>query len=427
MDTQQNISPFTGQPPFGSQPPPTIDISTTQVVLAPPQFTPVQTASEPPFSFGSQPTSASTSQATPQSVQSQPESTQQTASVLPPSNSQQPTSLDIDRSFPPLPFFGSQPPPVQPPPLKTQPLPAPGEINADVNDTKPEWIKHSTFDLDSRAVIIQVENTLYKQLTGILRQHSQVLNDIFALPQSFANEGTESNPIFLPGLTSAEFEDYIGWQQNLKRPSPIGTERELYLCNVLKVCHLWNVEHGQEYAISELNMMRLPAPRMLQLGGRFSVRQWIVGAMETLLTTPFLILTDVNFEEIGLKVLSILAKSREAMEKERRIIALTPPHSSDMPAGYGCYNHSSCKKIWVDIWFKRISMDILHPHTPLPFAQVLQRATTLVGDSHIHQCCQDQLLTQLATGYTADQLRIEESVKASAIGAVCEFYGLGRD
>ena len=69
----------------------------------------------------------------------------------------------------------------------------------------------------TRTVVHQVESNLFKVDISSLAPHSEPLSTIFAIPPSTSSstnlndEGTESNPIILEGISAEDFSNFIRW------------------------------------------------------------------------------------------------------------------------------------------------------------------------------------------------------------------------
>jgi hypothetical protein len=66
----------------------------------------------------------------------------------------------------------------------------------------------------TRTAVYQVESNLFKVDISSLAPHSEPLSTIFAIPPSTSNlndEGTESNPIILEGISAEDFSNFIRW------------------------------------------------------------------------------------------------------------------------------------------------------------------------------------------------------------------------
>jgi hypothetical protein len=116
-----------------------------------------------------------------------------------------------------------------------------------------------------------------------------------------ADEGTKSNPIFLEGLSAAEFSSFLRWIyhvcmfvylplcQSTKylysdwQPLP---QEESLLINILKVARLWMVESGIQYAIHHLEMFNLHPSRQLEIAIKYKIPEWVAPAIKALMDIP---------------------------------------------------------------------------------------------------------------------------------------------
>jgi len=66
--------------------------------------------------------------------------------------------------------------------------------------------RHGRLYLSSGDIVIQVEETIFKIHRHFLVEHSTILRDMFTLPQMKSDEGTDENPLTMPGDTA------LGWE-----------------------------------------------------------------------------------------------------------------------------------------------------------------------------------------------------------------------
>ncbi|KIM34973.1 hypothetical protein M413DRAFT_49537, partial [Hebeloma cylindrosporum] len=153
-----------------------------------------------------------------------------------------------------------------------------------------------------------------------LAPHSEPLSTIFAIPASTSEEGTESNPIVLEGISAEDFSNFIRWVYHIDW-NPVTVSEAVYL-GIINVCQLYFIESGMKFAVH------------------------------------------------GLQAYAILAQAREAIDHEVRLIAAcTPPFVSD--PSWKCTNHALCTKAWKDVWWNIIGRALLHPMRPTHLSDLM--------------------------------------------------------
>ncbi|KAJ6510326.1 hypothetical protein DFH09DRAFT_1100534 [Mycena vulgaris] len=120
---------------------------------------------------------------------------------------------------------------------------------------------------------------------------SPPLTSIFGILQSTATttdngtvtaaEGTEANPIVLPGVTVQQFDDLLSYffKSVLIPMEMLSASRKQEVCiNLLSVGSLWEIDEAKQYAKDVLRGMNLPAECILQITRQFAIHEWINGA-----------------------------------------------------------------------------------------------------------------------------------------------------
>ena len=128
------------------------------------------------------------------------------------------------------------------------------------------------------------------------------------------------------------------------------------------------VSSGVAYATHYLDHMHMQPARRIELARMFSIHDWIRPAMSALLNTELVNLGDADQQRLGQKVYSILAKARERLERERKLVAAMPPPMS-IAESWECHSHDQCRTVWKDVWWRVIAREILHPTKPLAFSE----------------------------------------------------------
>ncbi|KAF8231974.1 hypothetical protein L208DRAFT_1423351 [Tricholoma matsutake] len=188
-------------------------------------------------------------------------------------------------------------------------------------DKKPLGSEKFYKESSSGAVILQVENILYKVSRDRLCELSDVFNDMFSLPQAnLVSEGSsDENPIFLPDMTVSEF-DHLLIESAYYDPPPHPIEWHI---DVLKLATHWELSnHVHESAIYHLctyNDKILPLIEKIYLARLYNIPSFIRLAFQALCDHAIKLqsLLPHNIRKLGLEVFAVLAKVKEAIEAER--------------------------------------------------------------------------------------------------------------
>ncbi|KAH7919742.1 hypothetical protein BV22DRAFT_998470, partial [Leucogyrophana mollusca] len=165
---------------------------------------------------------------------------------------------------------------------------------------------------------------------SMMIQKSKVFADMFTLPTENIKDvqGThEENPIVLHGdITSVMFDDLLDWIYKIDwHPMITPSYPERFLVNILKLSTMWDIQ------------------------------------------------SENHERMIGFKTYIILAKAKEFVEHERKLIASIPPPMAFVQP-LECQQHNDCRAAWRELWWKKVAKAMLHPTVPM----LLEGAATYV-------------------------------------------------
>ncbi|KAI5985623.1 hypothetical protein EDD15DRAFT_1626644 [Pisolithus albus] len=148
----------------------------------------------------------------------------------------------------------------------------------------PSYPKHPVLYIDT-AVVLLVENTLYKVPRKPLEEESTVFKDMFLLPQpdNDAIEGQDdTKPVILHGVSKADFECLL--KALLCRQHGKNKDLVLSLTNewisVLKLSTMWEFTTLREAAISWLGAAYQSDPvEKIVLATRYDIGEWLLPSL----------------------------------------------------------------------------------------------------------------------------------------------------
>ncbi|KAJ6593135.1 hypothetical protein B0H19DRAFT_1245939 [Mycena capillaripes] len=232
----------------------------------------------------------------------------------------------------------------------------------------------NSIDIQNSAAdnLIQVDNkTIYKIHVSMLEEISTVMHSIFSIPDGKEDndptrEGTEMFPLFIPGTTVVEFDDFLQWlyRAEWKDLGSNNAECERICTHLLKLADKWDIDAAKTHTIKILQKMTLAPSRCLRLAGMFTIDEWVEPAVTEILSNKLTALTYNDVEDLGLRVYVLLVKAQDLLETENRRTALVPLEMVKDPA-WQCQNHTSCQRVWSKIWFEQIGRKLLHPNSPM--------------------------------------------------------------
>ncbi|KAJ6447886.1 hypothetical protein C8R45DRAFT_1115642 [Mycena sanguinolenta] len=272
---------------------------------------------------------------------------------------------------------------------------------------------------ETRHMVLRVENTTYFLNLGTLTMVSPELKGIFDIPQSRpkpgeAAEGTVENPVVIEGVTRVQFDDFLGWILKPSwRPHAENEERrEEVAINLLLLGQKWNVQEAITHAKETLEKLFLPAARRIQLARMFSLHDWVDAAMSQLLAVPFENLSAAEFDQLGLRVVIILAKAKEARARYRQGIAQVVPKLRADP-DHDCVNHARCHSAWKDAWWRHVPKQLLHPTKDMPVADLPHFVRGLTIEGMTWSCQSDAMENWVSH---------EPAMVKAAVDAVVEYH-----
>ncbi|KAL0948682.1 hypothetical protein HGRIS_010487 [Hohenbuehelia grisea] len=278
-------------------------------------------------------------------------------------------------------------------------------------------IKHPSFYRTVAVMFFQVESTLFKVDIGSLQEYADAIKEIFSIPPTGPiDEGTESRPIIIQGITATQMDAFLTWLWHIEwRPVP---PEEDILVAILHISHMWLVKSGENYAVHHIKNLGLHPARMVELGVRYDVAHWIEAAIPMLLNTPMRQLSDCHMAQLGIKIIGVITKAQETLEEHRKRLAHYPPPLNNYVPD--CSTHTTCKHVWHDVWWKTIARAILHPKEPCRLNDCLDLIRNTSFSTMKDMCKAAAIVSIQESGSFA----VEGQVTQRAIDSILEHYGL---
>jgi hypothetical protein len=176
------------------------------------------------------------------------------------------------------------------------------------------------------------------------------------------------------------------------------------------------VSSGVAYATHYLDSLDMRPARRIELARMFSIHDWVRPAVTTLLRMEMADLSDVDQQQLGPRVYSVLAKAREKLERERKLVAAMPPPMK-VAESWECRSHEQCKAVWKEVWWRVIAKEILHPTRPLPFSEAPDLIARTEFKGMTLSCKQDIIGEVQANGFQG-----EAGILAGVIDAVVRHH-----
>ncbi|KAJ7620447.1 hypothetical protein FB45DRAFT_1094626 [Roridomyces roridus] len=281
---------------------------------------------------------------------------------------------------------------------------------------------------ETRSFVFAVQDTIYRFPVALLTMLSPPLSGIFSIPPPPPNqkagppEGTEENPVVIPGVTKKQVDDFLSYFLKAELPlAPIETldpkRQEEVAHNLLTVGSLWEVQPARESGIKLFESLNLGPIRILGLAREFGLHEWIEKAVLQLIPMVGKLTVD-DALALGALTLSILVQAQHQIQLERANIAYTAPTLRpriQVPLG-DCVDHKLCVRSVDQNWWLVVGRKILHPERPIELRDIttLLETTPFPGMS---VRCQEHMVR----GWKQNWID-EDSIKAAAVKGVTEFF-----
>ncbi|PSR71727.1 hypothetical protein PHLCEN_2v12401 [Hermanssonia centrifuga] len=215
---------------------------------------------------------------------------------------------------------------------------------------------------------VVVNSCIYRLHSGLLKSRVGVFE---ALQLVHAPKGSDivlegrndAHPICPPQVTQKEWEYLLKLIYDNLGPPPYRLE---FLISILKIASQWDMLESRKWAIANISQLEygiVPSALALKLGRHYAVDQWIRPAVVDLVRSPLRTLEEVHKQWLGFGVYDVIARTREALEGERKLLALVPMDiKSDDLRSKNCESHGECSSIWKKDWKTYIGQRLLNPN-----------------------------------------------------------------
>ncbi|KAJ6568266.1 hypothetical protein DFH09DRAFT_1080660 [Mycena vulgaris] len=219
---------------------------------------------------------------------------------------------------------------------------------------------------------------------------SPPLTAIFGIPAvppamdvSGNEEGTEANPIIIPGITAKQFDDFLSYF--------FKSRVEEIAVNLLTVGCLWDIH------------------QVTTLRGGLPSTNGFEAAVRALIPVCAL--------QLGPITLNILFRAKTAIDYERLCVAyVSPKLTTADDLNYGdCGTHKTCERVWRENWWTLVGKKILHPKNPMELRNVGAHLNSLSFPGMTPHCHEDAV-----NKWTANIFE-EDGITTAAVAGVMEF------
>ncbi|KAJ7769848.1 hypothetical protein B0H16DRAFT_1881722 [Mycena metata] len=269
----------------------------------------------------------------------------------------------------------------------------PESKNGPVRNTG-QWVRSQSHWYEDGSICIRIEDKLYNLHRSLLLKCSEAMAAVFTIPNGKASEdpnreGRELYPLWLEGITQAEFDDFLnGFLYRVEYQPIPEADKERVFTNLLKLSDKWIVDAGRAYAIKNLEDIILPPSRRLELAGQFNISDWVHPAVKSILDHKLTDLTRQDRECLGIEVFAIIVRAKEYMDVALKSTANVAPTMTADPS-WECTDHKSCVKVWKRLWRDEIGWKLLHPKFPMRLDEILWAAQKFDHPGLAKKCLDD--------------------------------------
>jgi hypothetical protein len=171
------------------------------------------------------------------------------------------------------------------------------------------------------------------------------------------------------------------------------------------------IHQGADYAVFYLDQLELHPTRLLELSRMFSVEKWVGPALKRLMRMELSSLSEKEVNRIGFKVYIIIAKAKERMENERKLVSAYPPPINTVES-WDCYTHAKCKSVWREGWLRTVGRQILHPTNPLSFEDTIPYIQGMEHPGMTGSCKQETVEMLKVTGFLGEGVIVQGAIDA---------------
>ena len=130
----------------------------------------------------------------------------------------------------------------------------------------------------------------------------------------------------------------------------------------MKAARAWSIHH--------LKYVWLSPIRKLDLAMTFGIPTWIQPAFSRIVCTPFSLVIDSEARGLDVHVLLTCIRVKEAITRERTLLALNVPPLQPTVGTPACKTHEQCHLVFQSVWKTKVPTVLLHPDDPLMLSQL---------------------------------------------------------
>jgi hypothetical protein len=189
------------------------------------------------------------------------------------------------------------------------------------------------------------------------------------------------------------------------------------LVNILKLSQIYMIDAGSAYAIHHLELQQMSPAHHIELSRMFSIHDWVEDPFRRLMDIDLADLTEDDELKLGYKVYRIITKTKEYISKQRKSAAQVAPPLTFLES-YECVDHKTCREVWKDGWWKKVSKRLLHPTQPILLREVADYVSGL-DFTGMTAVCKAEMVEFIRNN---EGFRAEDTIIQQGIAAVVAYH-----
>src|SRR5271169_102392 len=192
------------------------------------------------------------------------------------------------------------------------------------------------------------------------------------------------------------------------------------LIDILHVSHMFDIQPGVQFAIGQLLEFNLHPAHRLRLASRYHLAGWISHVVRDLLQLPLPDYTTEDIEHIGVNIFIIIATAKEKISIERKRFTNYVPFPKNSENAPFCLQHTTCKKVWYEVWFTVIVRRI---HSVTDYIPLVNLPAELQSTDHngINLECKRFIIEWIQD---SPHLQVEERIITNTVDSINDLCGI---
>lgn len=186
--------------------------------------------------------------------------------------------------------------------------------------------------------------------------------------------------------------------------------------DVLHICHMWLIQEGFDYAVSQLKDAGLHSAQRLELARKYAIDAWWDDAIRDLLQVSLKVLVREHIQFIGIPTLVVIACGKESLADNRRKVSVALPYPKSphvLDNAPFCSSPAKCRDVWFTVWIREICRLVHSSLTYVPLSNVSAHFRNLAF-AGMHPECKNfviDFISSTVIGLSLEELMIVDVIR----------------